>query len=376
MEVQAGDIVKIYQVVQDKKVDKISGAVQRTGEYGFKTGMSVRDLISMSGGLKYYAYNKEAELTRVHITDKGPLTEKIMINLEKAIAGETESNIPLKEDDYLFVRSVPEWDLYKTVSISGEIKFPGTYTIKKGEKLSSLIERAGGYTDKAYLRGSIFTRVRVSEMQQKSLDEMINRLERELLVSGATLSSTAMTSEEIQISKIELDQRQKFIESLRTLKPTGRMAIKLAHLRLLKNSEFDIELEEGDSLFIPSENKVVNVTGAVFSPGSFVYYSEFDYRDYIDRAAGFSKYADTGNVYVLKVDGTARKLSKSFLGWNPFKSRWEVLAFEEEEKEIEPGDTIVIPEDFERVAWLREVKDITQILFQIAVTTGVVMRLF
>ena len=375
-EVQAGDIVKIFQVVQDKKLVRVSGAVQRAGEFGFKTGMSVRDLISMSGGLKYYAFNKEAELTRVHITDKGPLTEKIMINLEKAIAGETESNIPLKEDDYLFVRSVPEWDLYKTVTISGEIKFPGTYTIKKGEKLSSLIERAGGYTDKAYLRGTIFTRVRVSEMQQKSLDEMINRLERELLVSGATLSSTAMTSEEIQISKIELEQRQKFIESLRTLKPTGRMAIKLAHLRLLKNSEFDIELEEGDSLFILSENKVVNVTGAVFSPGSFVYHSEFDYRDYIDQAAGFSRYADTGNVYVLKVDGTARKLSKNFLGWNPFKSRWEVLAFEEEEKEIEPGDTIVIPENFERVAWLREVKDITQILFQIAVTTGVVLRLF
>ncbi len=94
------------------------------------------------------------------------------------------------------------------------------------------------------------------------------------------------------------------------------------------------------------------------------------------RQQAFSKYADTGNVYVLKVDGTARKLSKSFLGWNPFKSRWEVLAFEEEEKEIEPGDTIVIPEDFEKVAWLREVKDITQILFQIAVTTGVVLRLF
>ncbi len=126
-------------------------------------------------------------------------------------------------------------------------------------------------------------------MQQKSLDEMINRLESELLSAGATLPSTALTPEEIQISKIELEQRRKFIESLRTLKPTGRMAIKLAHLRLLKNSEFDIELEEGDSLFIPSENKVVNVTGAVFSPGSFVYHSEFDYKDYIGQAAGFQQ---------------------------------------------------------------------------------------
>jgi polysaccharide export outer membrane protein len=376
MEVQAGDIVKIYQVVQDKKIVRISGAVQRTGEYGFKPGITIKDLISMSGGLKYFAYTREAELTRVHITDKGPVTEKIMINLEKAIAGETESNIPLKENDYLFVRAIPEWDLYKTVLISGEVKFPGTYTIKKGERLSSLIERAGGYTDKAFLRGAIFTRESVRGIQQKSLDEMINRLQRDVLAAGSTLSATSLTSEEAQITKIEFEQRQKFVESLKTLKPTGRMAIKLAHLRLLKGSEFDIELEDGDSLLIPPENRVVNVTGAVFAPGSFIYRTEFDYMDYIGQAAGFTTYADTDNVYTLKVDGSAKKLSEGFLSWNLFKQRWEVSAFGEEIPEIEPGDTIVVPEQLERIAWLREIKDITQILFQVAVTTGVVLRLF
>jgi polysaccharide export outer membrane protein len=375
MEIQAGDLVKIYQVVQDKKVVRVSGAVHRTGEYGFKPGMTVKDLISMSGGLKYFAYAREAELTRVHITDKGPVTEKIMINLEKAIAGETESNIHLKEDDYLFVRTVPEWQLYQTVTVSGEVKFPGTYTIKKGERLSSLLERAGGYTDKAYLRGAVFTRKRVKEIQQTSLDEMVDRLERELLVAGTTITATSMSPEEAQIGKIAYEQRQKFIESLRTLKPTGRLAIKLAHLRLLKGSEFDIELEEGDSLFIPPENRFVNVVGSVFAPGSFIYHLEFDYKDYISQAAGFSKYADTSNVYVLKVDGTANKVSRGFIGWNPFKSRWEVSAFGEEVKEIEPGDTIVVPEELERIAWLREIKDITQILMQMAVTAGVVIKI-
>ena len=371
-----GDLLKVFPIVEVKNTIKISGAVANPGEYGVKKGVTrVKDVISLAGGLLYYASN-QAEITRVRVTQAGPQTERITLDLSKALQGDPQDNILLEINDYLFVRTVPEWDLYKTVAISGEVKFPGTYTIKKGEKLSSLIERAGGYTDNAYLRGAVFIREKVKEIQQKSFDEMINRLERELLSAGSTLTTTALTPEEIQISKIELEQRRKFIESLKTLKPTGRMALKLAHLRLLKNSEFDIELEEGDSLFIPSENKVVNVTGAVFSPGSFVYHSEFDYKDYIDQAAGFSKYADTSNVYVLKVDGTAKRLSKSFLGWNPFKSRWEVLAFEEEEKEIEPGDSIVVPEEFEKIAWLREVKDITQILFQIAVTTGVVMRLF
>lgn len=370
-----GDLLKVFPIVEVKNTIKISGAVANPGEYGVKTGVTrVKDVLSLAGGLLYYASN-QAEITRVKVTQAGPQTERISLDLSKALQDDPQHNIPLEINDYLFVRTVPEWDLYKIVSITGEVKFPGTYTIKKGERLSSLIERAGGYTDKAYLRGAIFTREKVKEIQQKSLDEMINRLERELLSAGATLSSTALTSEEIQISRIELEQRRKFIESLKTLKPTGRMSIRLAHLRLLKNSEFDIELEEGDSLFIPIENKVVNVTGAVFSPGSFVYHSEFDYRDYVDQAAGFSRYADTSNVYVLKVDGTAKRLSKGFLGWNPFQNRWEVLALEEE-KEIEPGDTIVVPEEPEKIAWLREVKDITQILFQIAVTTGVVLRLF
>lgn len=374
--VQAGDVVKIFQVVQDKKIVRISGAVQREGEYGFSPDMTVKDLIFMAGGLKYYAYNKEAELTRVYVTDKGPRTEKIIVNLEKSLVGDPESNILLKEDDYIFVRTVPEWQLYQTVTISGEVKFPGTYTIKKGEKLSSLIERAGGYTDKAYLRGAIFIRERVKELQQKSLEEMIVRLERELLSESSVSVTTALSQEEVQAKKIEIEQKQKFIESLKKLKATGRMTIRLAHLRLLKGSEYDIELENGDTLYIDMKNNVVNVVGAVLSQGSFIYQDKLNYKDYIEMSGRYSRYADTDNVYVLKVDGSARRLAKGFINWNPFKSRWEMTAFGEEIKEIEPGDTIVVPEKLERIAWLREIKDITQILMQMAVTAGVVVNLF
>ena len=373
---QPGDVLKVFQVVQDKKVVRLAGSVQREGEYGFSQGMTIKDLLLMAGGLKYYAYGKEAELTRVHITDKGPTTEKIMIDLEKALKGDPESNILLKEDDYLFVRSVPEWHLYRIVNIGGEVKFPGTYTIKKGERLSSLIERAGGFTDKAYLRGAVFIRERVRELQQKSLEEMIMRIERELLAEGSVQVSTALSTEEVQAKKAELESKQKFVESLKKMKATGRMTLRLAHLRLLKGSEYDIELEEGDSLFIPSINSVVNVIGAVMAQGSFVYSDKYGYKDYIEQTGGYSRYADTDNVYVLKTDGSARKLSRGFLDWNPFKSRWEISAFGEEIKEIEPGDTIVVPEKLERIAWLREIKDITQILMQMAVTAGVVIKLF
>jgi len=360
-----------------KKSVFADGDVFKPGTYQYTEDMTVKDLIYKAGNVLESAYLDEAELSS-QIVENGKIvkTEYKKINLKKALEGDPTDNLLLKPYDRLFVKKLSDWRKEQFVSISGEIYFPGRYVIKKGERLTSILERAGGYKDTAYLRGAVFTRERVREMQQKSLDEMTDRLERELLSAGASVTATALTPEEAEIRKTEIEQKQKFIASLKKLKPTGRMAIRLAHLRLLKGSEFDIELEDSDSLFIPSENRTVNVAGAVFAPGSFIYRSEFDYMDYISQSAGFSRYADTSNVYVLKVDGTAKKLSKNFLSWNPFKSRWEVSAFEEEIKEIEPGDTIVVPEKLERIAWLREIKDITQILFQIAVSTAVVWQLF
>lgn len=371
VKLQSADLVKIFQVVQDKKLVRISGAVQREGEYGFTPGMTVRDLISMSGGLKYFAYNKEAELTRVYITDKGPITEKIKVDLEKALIGDPESNIPLKEDDYLFIKTIPEWDLYRMVSITGEVKFPGIYTIKKGEKLSSLIERAGGYTDKAYLKGAVFTRERVRELQQKQIDEMAERLERELLGVGAAEVATALSPEEAQIKEYEIRQRREFVAKLKTVKATGRMAIKLERPEILKDTTYDIELEEGDKLFIPSDPKNVQVIGSVYNQTAFIYDKDKGYQDYIDLAGGYTENADKKRVYILKADGTAVKPGIGLFGisWNKGSNRWEFG-----KRDIESGDTIVVPEKIERIAWLREIKDITQILFQIAVTAGIVIR--
>lgn len=373
---QDGDLIKVFSVIETKNTVTLSGAVTNAGEYGITPGVTkIKDVISLAGGLLYYA-SSDAELTRVKVTPSGPLTEQKTIDILKAITDDPQFNIPLEINDYLFVRTVPDWKLYRTVAISGEVKFPGTYTIRKDEKLSSLIERAGGYTDKAYKRGAVFIRNSVRELQQKGLAEMAERLERELLASGSIEISTALSREEIESKKVELEQKRKFVESLKQLKATGRMSIKLAHLRLLKNSEYDIELEDGDSLFIPMRNSVVNVAGAVMSRGSFIYSEKLDFKDYISMAGGFMQYADANNVYVLKVDGTALKLSNGFLSWNMTKSRWEMADFGENIKQIEPGDSIIVPEKLSRIAWLREIKDLTQILYQIAVTAGVTMVLF
>ena len=368
---QSGDVVKIFPIVQDKRIIKVTGAVQREGEYGFSPNMTVKDLISLSGGLKYYAYGKEAELTRIHVTDSGPKAEKIIFSLEKALTGDLESNLPLKENDYLFVRTIPEWKLYETVIISGEVNFPGTYTIKKGEKLSSLIERAGGFTDKAYLQGAIFIRESVKEMQQRRLTEMVDRLERDLLSASAAATSTALSSDEAKIKAAELSQSRALVAKLRDVKATGRMAMRIDQPELLRKTLYDVELEEGDTLDIPINPHSVQVLGSVFNQTAFVYDKDKDYSDYIELAGGYTEYADEDNVYILKVDGTAVRPSGSFLSlsWNKDLHRWEFGG-----PNLESGDTIVVPEKLERIAWLRETKDLIQILYQIAVATAVVIR--
>lgn len=373
MKVQSGDVVKIFQIVQDKRTVRISGAVQKEGEYGFKLGMTVKDLISMAGGLKYYTYKKEAELTRVYVTDKGPRTEKIIVNLEKAVAGEPESNVLLKEDDYLFVRAVPEWQLYRIVTISGEVKFPGTYTIKKGEKLSSLIERAGGYSDNAYLRGAVFIRERVRELQQRQLDEMVERLERELLGRGAAETAAALSPEEAKIKEYEIKQKRDFVAALKGVKAKGRMAIRIDQPELLKKTLYDIELEEEDSLFVPSNPQSIQVIGSVYNQTAFVYDKDKGYSRYIDLAGGYTENADKKRVYILKADGTAVRPQGGFLGisWSKDSNRWEFGG-----QELDPGDTIVVPEKLERIAWVREIRDLTQILYQMAVTAGVLVVMF
>ena len=368
-------VVHHIQEYRPEKLVTIEGEVRHPGQYQLTEGMTIRDLVFAAGNIKEEAYLDDAELTSM-ITDngRGVKYEQKNLNLRGAFAGDAGQNVHLQSYDRLFVKRIPDWRTERFVTVQGEVKFPGRYIVKKGERLSSLLERVGGYKDTAYLRGAFFARARVRELQQKGLQDMADRMERELL--SDTGISTALSAEEVAAKKIELEQKQKFVESLRKLKATGRMTIHLAHLRLLKGSEDDIELEDGDTLLIPQKNSVVNVAGAVMSQGSYIYSEKMTYQDYISQTGGYSRNADTDNIFVMKVDGSARKLARGLLDWSPFRNRWELAKYGEEIRSIEPGDTIVVPDRVERIAWLREFRDITQILMNAAVAAGVVMVLY
>ena len=356
----------------------IEGAIMKPGTFQFTNSMRVKDLIFASGNILESTYLDDAEITSMQIDNNRSVKfVQKNINLRNALAGDENDNVLLQPYDRVFVKKIQNWRDEKFVTVGGEMKFNGRYMITKGEKLSSVIQRAGGYTDDAYLRAAVFTRQKVKEMQQKSIEEMAARLEKELLASSAIQAATALSAEEIAGKKVEIEQKKQLIETMKNVKAQGRMSIKLAHLRLLQGSEYDLELEDGDALFIPPKNSVVGVVGAVMSSGAYVFSQKADYRDYIAMSGGYSKYADTGNVYILKVDGTARKAYRGTINWNDQKDRMELSAFSENDSHyIEPGDVIAVPENFERIAWLREIRDITQILMNTAVAAGVVIKLF
>jgi polysaccharide biosynthesis/export protein len=367
--VHNGDVVTIFPVFLDPRVVRIAGAVQREGEFGIGAGLSVRDLLSLAGGPKYYASRKEAELTRVSVTDAGPKTETVRLDLERALAGDPSHNLELRENDYLFVRTVPDWRLYRTVTVSGEVRYPGTYTIQKGERLSSLIERVGGFTEKGYLRGATFTRERVRELQQAQIDDMVERLEREITARIALSVATALSPEEARIREIEAKQMTAFVDKLKQARARGRMVVAVGEPAELRGRPGDVELEDGDVLHIPSNPGSVQVAGSVFNQTAFVYDPKRDIDQYIEMAGGSTATADEKKIYVLKVDGSAIRGAKK--GWFGISWGWGAAG-----PPLDPGDTIVVPEDLERIAWLREIRDITTILFQVAVAAGVVVALF
>ncbi|MCX8111361.1 MAG: SLBB domain-containing protein [Syntrophorhabdaceae bacterium] len=349
----------------------IDGEVLRPGPYYYTENMTVKDLIFAAGNILESAYLESADVS-FQIIDYGKSStiEHRKINLRKVLEGDLNHNIILKPYSRVFVQKIPDWRREQFVTLSGEVWFPGRYIIKKGETLSSIIERAGGYTDRAYLRGAVFTRKRVRDLQQKNLEEMILRLEKDIMAESNVRLSTALSAEEVAGIKAQQEGTQRLLDALKRTQATGRMTITLAHPRLLKGSEFDVELEDGDSLYIPTKNNVVLVAGAVMVPGSFIYNETLDHDAYITKAGGLTRYADTKNMFILKVDGSAVKIPNRFITWSNENARWEVTAFGEERKMLEPGDTIVIPEKIEAIAWMRGLRDITQILMQMAITGG------
>ncbi len=365
VDLQPYDVLTIYSKwnFRERPKVRISGAVNKPGEYELFRGINISNLIKTAGGLKPYALQKEAELTRVEITDEGPVTKRIIVNLAKAIAHDPANDLSMNKYDYLLVRTVPDWQLYRSVTISGEVTFPGTYTVRKGEKISSLLRRVGGLTNDAYVKGAVFTRESVRVLQQRQLSESIDRLEQQLLIQVATVTETALSVESAEQERMAAEQRRALLAKLRSARAKGRLALDfelIEHMEKFEKSPNDIALEEGDTITIPEKPAHIQVIGAVYNQNAFIYDRKSRIDSYLSRAGGLTKNANKKEIYVLKVDGTAIS-ERGTAGF--------------QRQKLDPGDTIVVPEKIDKIAWLRNIKDMTQILYQLAITTAVLITL-
>ncbi len=362
---QEQDTVKVFSRwdMEEKPRVAVNGAVVNPGPYDYFPGMSVRDLVTAAGSAKRNAFLDKAELSRVNISGDRAQSSRISLDLGKALAGDTAHNLPLQSDDVLIVRGVTDWQdmTDKFVMLKGEVRFPGTYSVLRGEKLSSLITRAGGYTDKAFLPGAKFTRRSVREMQQKRMDEISVKSERDIQQKQASLAAVASSKEEMEATKVALEALQKNIVQLKNLKAEGRIVIHLADVMDSQESAYDIVLEGGDELDIPLRPSVVSILGQVYNPNSFVYQSGQEVGLYLNKTGGPVTEADTSAMYLVRADGSVFSRQQSSL----FSSFLSIS--------MEPGDTLVVPQKLERTAWLREIKDWTQILANIALSAGTVM---
>jgi protein involved in polysaccharide export with SLBB domain len=359
-----GDFVEIFPVpsLVEKKV-VVAGAVKNPGEFGFQENMRVNDLVAYAGGLLQQADKGEAEITRVTITPRGPETTRLNIRLSGALNNTPRDNIVLKPNDYLYIRTIPDWDINKTVQITGEVKSPGTYAIKKGETLSSLLVRTGGFTDRAYLLGAVLLRESTRQIQKQQLTAAIDRLEAQVLGVSAVQAQTALEPEEAKKVEITAKQQQMLIAALRKVEPLGRVVIHLDDPERLRGTPDDITLEPGDRLTIPQVQSTVNVVGAVFVPTALVYAPYRTVKQYITMAGGTTEIANDKQIYVIKVNGAA--VSRKGFSWLSVGGIRSLT--------LDPGDTIVVPERLERIAWLKEIKDIATIIGNIALTAGIVL---
>jgi polysaccharide export outer membrane protein len=313
----------------------VRGDVARPGRYPLAANMTVSDLVRSAGGLLRSANPEGGDLTSYAISNSSG--ERLAaghqdLNLAAALAGKDDQNLTLHDGDVLTVPQQSGWnDVGATIALRGEVAKPGVYGIKPGERLSSLLQRAGGLLPTASPRAALFERVEVRELQQQSRQELIQRLEQESTVVKTSASTSG--TEEAALQQAAMQQRQRVLEALRKAPVSGRLVIRLRPDRKdFAGSPEDIELRAGDSLTIPKQPGAVLVIGQVYNANALTYRPGKNASWYLSRAGGATQLANKGGIFIIRADGSVT--SKADGPWSG-----GVLA-----ATMGPGDMVVVPE--------------------------------
>jgi polysaccharide biosynthesis/export protein len=332
----------------------VAGRIKVPGKYPLEPGMRVSDLLRAGGSLDEAAYGGQAELTRYEIGDgEARQAELVKIDLRAVLAGDQAADLPLKPFDYLVIQEVPLWASQEEVEIRGEVRFPGRYPIHRGETLRSVLERAGGLTDLAFVEGAVFTREELRERETKQLDTLATRLEAD--VAQFSLMTAQETGKDASSA---LAVGQSLLANIRNATPVGRLVIDLPRsMQARAGSEQDVVLKDGDRLLVPRVMQEVTVVGEVQSATSHLYRADLSRDAYIAKSGGLTQRADDDRIYVVRADGSVVVRGNAWFGGGV---------------EIKSGDTIVAPLDTERMRPLPFWTAVTTIIYNLAIAAAAV----
>lgn len=309
---QKNDILYIPSIHDLKEEETISihGEVASPGTFLFSKNMTIEDLLVQSGGLLEAAATTKVDITRRIKDPKSTSFSSVLgktysFDIKDGLVVGGEGDFHLEPFDEVYVRKSPAYRKQQNVVVAGEVLFGGNYAlVKKNERLSDLISKAGGITPDAYVKGARLIRKMTEEEQRRQAD-------------AVRMARMGERKDSISVEKLNISD-------------TYTVGINLEKAISNPGSDFDLVLREGDVLFIPEYINTVKISGAVMYPNTVLYKRGESLRYYINQAGGYGNLAKKKKAYVVYMNGTVSRL----------KSR--------DKKAIEPGCEIIVPSKEEK----------------------------
>ncbi len=319
------------------------GDVHDPGIYLAESGTPLSTMLSAAGGLQL-----QADLSAITVTsselDPASGTSHTVRNAYRGTSAADFEKVGLRPLDTVIVRQVFSDRETGTVTVVGQVRYPGSFDIMRNERLSSVLGRAGGLTDEAYPLGTVFTRISAQQAEAEG-----NYREAVELQTGALVAATTPN-----VNPSLLTYLQTLQQTLLHQPALGRITVTADPTILAVKPELDVLMQPGDFVYVPKRPSTVSVSGEVLNPGSFQYRSDMSADDYVDMAGGYTKVAEDDETFIILPDGSARAASSSAFDFFS-------------DQPIPPGSTIVVPPNPAPFNTMVFLTSLSQIVSQVAI---------
>ena len=313
----------------------VRGEVLQPGGYALTQGMTAAQLVRIAGGFKRDALLEDADLASYEVENgKQVISLRRTVAIGQAVKSlDANADVLLKPGDVLTVHQVSGWnDIGASATLAGEVTYPGTYGLQEGERLSSVIRRAGGFRTSAYPDGAVLVRKQVKALEEKSRTELIRQIETTSV--GGRLGQTVSGGDDAAILQLLVQQQNQVLQRLRSQQAVGRLVIKInADIASWASTPADIELRSGDVLTIPKRPGFILITGQVYNASAITYVPGKDAEWYLRRAGGATDLASRKEIFVVRANGlvVGRRSGEWYQD--------QVLS-----TRLNPGDVVVVPQ--------------------------------